>query len=195
MSNSKDICGSDCSAENPLKWDGTSQHKRILKALDPSSAPIDGRSTQDLIDFASNFAEEIKYFDKGNSEVGDWTNFFNSKIADLENQKTEPHYALFLAFLELFKYLQSDLNKITERHLDFYYRDVLQLKEKDPVADQAFVIFNLAKNINSHLVKKGTLLSAGDDDTGEELFYQVDKDTVSNKSQVEELKAVFSNKE
>ncbi|MEI6306390.1 MAG: hypothetical protein WCP33_06180, partial [Deltaproteobacteria bacterium] len=34
----------------------------------------------------------------------------------------EPHYALFLAFLQLFEYVRSETNTLTKRHLDLYYR-------------------------------------------------------------------------
>ena len=41
----------------------------------------------------------------------------------------EPHYALYLAFLRLFEQARAATNTFTGRHLDFYYRDVLRLKE------------------------------------------------------------------
>jgi hypothetical protein len=37
--------------------------------------------------------------------------------------KHQPHFALLLlSFLQLFKYAQDNINKITKRHLDFYIR-------------------------------------------------------------------------
>ena len=38
----------------------------------------------------------------------------------------EPHYALFLAFLQLLEYARDEANGLTAEHLDFYYRDVLR---------------------------------------------------------------------
>jgi hypothetical protein len=43
--------------------------------------------------------------------------------------KHDPHYALFLSFLRLMEYARSEANTITSRHLDFYYREVLQLQK------------------------------------------------------------------
>lgn len=48
---------------------------------------------------------------------------------DSDNTHT-PHYALFLSFLKLYKYAKESINTITQRHLDFYYKQVLQLVPK-----------------------------------------------------------------
>src|SRR6266498_3577449 len=46
-----------------------------------------------------------------------------------------PHLAILFGFLKLFRYLQSDLNSYTKKHLDFFYQDVLQLKPRAAVPD------------------------------------------------------------
>ncbi|WP_205703519.1 hypothetical protein [Hymenobacter radiodurans] len=43
-----------------------------------------------------------------------------------------PHYTLFLAFLRLREYARHEANTLPQRHLDFYYRDILRLREKPP---------------------------------------------------------------
>mgnify|MGYP001799982156 CR=1 FL=1 len=53
------------------------------------------------------------------------------------------------------------------------------------------LLFEIAKNVDQHLLKKGTLLKAGKDDGGKELFYALDQDLVLNKASVVELKTVF----
>ena len=55
--------------------------------------------------------------------------------ASLEDYPShQPHMTLFLTFLKLFSIVQEQMNGITERMLDFYYRDVLQLEEKPSVS-------------------------------------------------------------
>ena len=49
----------------------------------------------------------------------------------MKNDTHEPHYALFLAFLRLSN-MRSSGNTLTQRHLDFYYRVILGLKERAP---------------------------------------------------------------
>jgi len=103
----------------------------------------------------------------------------------------EPHIALFIAFLRLYQAVQADINKITEKHLDFYFRDVLQLKLKPATPDHSHLYFALAKHINEHELSEGTRFLAGKDQSGADLFYSLDKDIVLNKAQIDSLQTVF----
>ena len=199
-----------CLSKNPLVRDGTSQQQRLLKSLLPTYVAVDERSMKDLMSFVQKLATEVNYHEYNTitetTDISDWTDFFDITDEDWDTfslekylkklkkiSETEPHLALFFAFLYLFEVAQEDLNTITKRHLDFYYRDVLQLKENPAVADQVAIIFKLAKNVNEYQVKKGTKLKAGKDDTGIERLYELEKDIVVNKTTVEYLKAVFAN--
>ncbi len=182
----------NCNNKNSLQRDGTSQNQRLLAALLPEYVSVDERSMEDLIAFAKDFAAQINYFDLADATNGDWLDFFNQSISD--EQRTAPHYALFISFLELFAIAQRDLNTITKRHLDFYYREVLRLEERPAVADQVYIIFELAEQLSSGLVPQGTTLDAKKDATGKDLIYATDKDIVVNHGKVEQLKAVFINR-
>ena len=103
----------------------------------------------------------------------------------------EPHYALFLAFLRLFDYARAEANTLTGRHLDFYYREVLRLKEKAAQPGQAHLLVELAKHAPAHLLKSGELFKAGKDDLGKDAFFANDRDFVANQAQVAELKTVY----
>ncbi len=103
----------------------------------------------------------------------------------------QPHIALFLAFIQLFKTAQNDLNKITGRHLDYYYKDVLQIINLDEVPDEVHLIFELAKQVDSYLLKEGTELKAGKDSAGKEVNYKTEEDTVLNKASVAQIKTVY----
>ena len=105
-----------------------------------------------------------------------------------------PDIGLFISFLELFKQLQDQMNGITEKHLDFYYYNVLKLKERGLKPDKVNVFFDIAKHVDTHLLPKGTLLSAGRDLKGIEHFYATDEDLLLNQAKIEELKTVFISK-
>ena len=107
----------------------------------------------------------------------------------------EPHYALFLAFLRLFEYAQKEMNAITGRHLDFFYRKVLGLAAAPAQPDQVHLVLELAKHVDQHPLSKGTLLNAGKDATGKPLSYAVDGDTVLNPATVAEVQAFFVNRD
>ncbi len=106
----------------------------------------------------------------------------------------EPHVALFLTFLKLFSHAQTALNELTGRHLDFYYREVLQLRPRAAVPDRVHLVFELAKHVDAFLLKKGVRFKAGKDATGKEVHYELGKDTPLNRAAVAELKTVFVDK-
>lgn len=108
-----------------------------------------------------------------------------------EWRKHPPHYTLFLAFLKLLKAAQADLNQGTRRHLEFYYRDVLQLRPQTPAPDSAHVVIELAKSASAHLLPAGTLFRAGKDSAGQEVVYRLTRDQVFNKAAVARLMAVY----
>lgn len=170
-----------------LPQDGTSQKQRMPEALHPDYIRIDERSREDLLAFARALAAEIYYYNTDNQQQGSWEAFFTEEVAE-----SEPHKALFLTFLELFNYAREHLNTLTRRHLDFYYKEVLRLEEKPATPDQVHVLFQLAKNIKSHLLKAGALLKAGKDKNGAPLYYTTEKDIVVNKAEIGALKTLFT---
>lgn len=104
------------------------------------------------------------------------------------------HMALYLAFVRLFKFAQIQLNKLTGRHLDFYYERVLQFELQPAVSDSVHLLFELAKPIEQHLLAAGTQFKAGFDKDGNPVFYQLDEETALNKAVIdapEDIKSVF----
>ncbi len=105
-----------------------------------------------------------------------------------------PHMALFLTFLQLFSIAQEQMNGITGRMLDFYYRDVLHLEEKPSIPDRVHVIFELAKDIVQYDIAKATSLNGGKDSAGKDQVYTTNTDLVVNQAKVKELKTIFIQK-
>lgn len=103
----------------------------------------------------------------------------------------QPHYALFLAFLRLLEYARGEANSLTGRHLDFYYRDLLQLKEKAAEPGNAHLLVELAKQASSYVVKAGDLFKAGKDDLGNEAFFANDREVVVNQAKVAALMTLY----
>lgn len=106
-----------------------------------------------------------------------------------EYPKHEPHYALFLTFLKLFRYAQDSLNQFTKNHQDYYYKDVLRLRNQDPRADKAHLVIGLQKHVSNHILEKGTLFKGGKDIAGKERFYSLSENVVFNQAQVSQIKA------
>lgn len=103
----------------------------------------------------------------------------------------KPHYALFLAFLKLFRTSQEQMNGLLWRHLDHYYKDILRLQPKGPEPDHVHLVAELAKSVSAASLPQGALFKAGKDSLGKDVFYALDKETTFNKGEVAELKAVY----
>ncbi|MBC7849298.1 MAG: hypothetical protein H7Y31_06165, partial [Chitinophagaceae bacterium] len=110
---------------------------------------------------------------------------FDRTIIDFPDHS--PHYALFISFVKLFRHAQHALNSFTQRHLDFYYKDTLQLVNKPATPDAAHLVFELQKTIDKHLLSKGTLFKGGKDSIGKELTYELSDDIVLNKAVVSQI--------
>lgn len=102
-----------------------------------------------------------------------------------------PHTALYMTFLHLFEQAQNELNTLTHRHLDFYYRNLLQQRPDTGIPDQAHVCFQLAPGIRYQLLEKGTRLTAGKDAEGTELHFETNEDLLVNRARIAETKTLF----
>jgi len=185
----------DCNHKNPLQRDGSTQTERFRSALSPDFAELDNRTTEDFLAFAYRYAKHLKYFNFENQYDGNWEAFFEkintSTLEEIETQaNNNPHLVLFICFLKLFKFAQNQLNDLSGKHLDFYYKEVLQLKEKQETPDKIHLIFELAKNANQQMIEAGTRFKAGKDNTGIPLEYVAEEDTLLNKTSIELLRTI-----
>jgi hypothetical protein len=192
--------------------DGTSQVGRRSVALDPGYVSVDEHSIQDLLAFSASYANTLTYFDLKNNAAGNWSGFLNFDPADKKTLDTlgtfietpenfaapeydgyrHPHFALFLTFLQLLRQIQAQLNTFTRRHLEFYYQTVLQLAPKQSRPDRVHAIVELADGQSDFLLPAGTLLSAGQDSQGADLFYSTDGNILVNQAKVASLKSAFT---
>jgi hypothetical protein len=103
----------------------------------------------------------------------------------------EPHYALFLAFVRLLEHARAEANTLTRRHLDFYYREILRLRERPAAPGSAHLLLELAKQARSSLVAEGARFRAGKDAGGVDTFFAADRDVVANRARVAERRKVY----
>ncbi|WP_153801261.1 baseplate J/gp47 family protein [Foetidibacter luteolus] len=114
--------------------------------------------------------------------------FLKDTLSDFPSHT--PHYALYLTFLKLFQKAQEHVNGFTGRHLDFYYKEVLQLKNKAPVPDSVHLLFELQKGIEQKQLAAGTLFKGGKDVDGKEINYALADEIVVNRAVVKSLQGM-----
>ena len=103
----------------------------------------------------------------------------------------EPHLALLFTFLELFKYVQGDMNRLSEKHLDFFFMQVLRVKPKPHRPDHAHLVFEMAKQLEQYLIKEDTLFKDGKDANKADLLYSLDDEIVIDKAAIERLMTLY----
>lgn len=173
-----------------LKRDGTNRFDRLPAAFNPSFVKIDEKPVDALLQLIQNLAGEIQYYNAENQPDGDWKVFFEDV-----SKTQEPHIALLLTFLRLYGEAQKHLNETGKRHLDFYYRDFLKIKQKLAVPDRVNLIIETAKDVLNHQLKAGTEFTAGKDDSGKILVYKSVREIILNKASIGSLKSVFIDKQ
>ncbi len=197
MNKSKDII-------EAILRDGTSQKARPQKALNPTFILVEERTMEDFLDFAFRFSEQLKYYNLTDTAEGTWQVFFSmfstkEKIRKLiqdwgKTQEMEPHQALFLSFLKLFEHLKNDINQITQRHLDFFYKELLAFTVNEPIPDKVHLIFEPAKNSSQPKIEKDTPLNAGKDHSGNSRVYLTSRELIVSHASIENIKTLFIDK-
>ena len=107
---------------------------------------------------------------------------FQSSLRTRHNH--EPHIALFITFVHLFKHLQDELNSMVEKHLLFYYHDVLRLERRQLVPDKVHIVFELAAKQARHRLTAGTGLKAGADTNGVPMQYALTDELVISQAKL-----------
>jgi len=181
--------------KNNAPRNGTNRLNRLPKALDANFVAIDERDKDALYAFCEKLSSYINYyyFD-GVEQIGDWqTVFKKDKIRN--DGLTEPHLALFDAFLDLYAVAQKDLNQFTAKHLDYFYETVLGFEKKAAQPDKVYLTVELAKHITQYILDSDIEFKAGKNTDKKQQFYKLLSNFSFSHAKVAELKSVLVDKE
>ena len=198
-----------------LLWrKGTSQADRSLPGLDPDNLELMGLEVEDWLLFAHNFAQFLPFLPKISSPIiqKNWQLFFKDLIEvqelpekgsnayrDLQRSidaklksfadsgDLAPQMTLLVAFLKLLGFSKDRLNGITKRHLDFYYRKVLNIPGRAAHSDEAFLVIEGAKSPTA-LLPEGTVFDGGKDENGLSRHYVTNRAFSPNQARLVQLK-------
>lgn len=202
-----------------FKRNGTDQGDRLNTILDPDNLQLHDFDMEDWLLFTYNFAKQVNFFATNDSEnpSGNWQEIFDhfGIPQDIPNRKDKPystlkqniseilnsiefegsltpHMTLFVCFLKLLELSKTRFNLITKKHLDFFYKDILQIEKLPAKADKVHVIFELAKKSIEEQIPAQTQLDAGKDAEGNKLIYKTTEELIANKAQITQLKSVYN---
>lgn len=124
---------------------------------------------------------------------------FQNQALELMHQELKkdgshkPHITLLLAFLSLFQESRDQLNKITARHLDYCFRQVLMLENGKEKPDQTYLLFEVDDQKEQAVIPAETQFNAGQDANGKDLLYRLPDRFIANHAKVADLKHVYLN--
>lgn len=103
---------------------------------------------------------------------------------------TQPHIALLLTFLKLFKHQQAHSNGLVSRYLNFYYKEVLKFEPKPARADETFILFTLNDGVKNLKLTKGVPLAAGETEGGDSISFVTEQDVLLSSASISKVQVV-----
>lgn len=201
---------------------GTQQYERLAQELSAEYVSIEERSVEQQLAFMQQLSQHIRYFNLDNQEAGDWQGLFEADpkemLAYLDNPEafaiapdaslaqqreqqdrlsylSQPQRVLIGIFLRMSQAVRARFNALTQQHLDFYYREILQMAPQSDQADTLHVIAELAGNSLGTTLEKGTVLNAGNDAEGNPIQFALDANYQVNRAKLSETKTIRVNRE
>ena len=110
------------------------------------------------------------------------------------NSSNNAHIGLLFTFLELFKNLQIDINKITKKHLDYYFKNILKQSKLDLEKIRTFINIEIDENINKLILDNDNLLIAGQYDNGENILFKMNDSISLNNAKICSLMTIYTSR-
>ncbi|WP_318348813.1 hypothetical protein [Aquipluma nitroreducens] len=109
---------------------------------------------------------------------------------EIANSNHLPHNGLFFAYLNLYKNVQHDINLLTQKHLDFYYLDLLQKTRKKQEPHTALIALQLQPGTDELLINEGDKVNFIFEDKRQYVFESTST-TVINRAEISELRTIY----
>ncbi|KAF2341844.1 hypothetical protein [Flavobacterium tistrianum] len=102
-----------------------------------------------------------------------------------------PDTVLLRSFVKVLKVQQDRMNGLSEKHLDFYYRDILKQTKLPAIADQTFLCATLTKPTSVFTLPAGTLFNAGIDAQKNPILFASQKKVNLNPATITSVHKLF----
>ena len=106
---------------------------------------------------------------------------------------SRPDTALLIACLQLMKWPKAQFAALTQRHLDYFYKNILRMQQKQGRPNKVHLAINLDDAVKRYLLPKGLSFDAGTDIDGNTLRYVADESQWLNHSKIVAAKTLAVN--
>lgn len=109
----------------------------------------------------------------------------------LKSKTHLPSTGLYIAFAQLLRRAQEKLNLFPQRHLNFYYHEILKVQPRKRVSDAAYLVFHPTLEDREIWIKKGTEFVAGTDQDKHDVIYTAENDLMVSHAEIVSLKTLY----
>lgn len=117
------------------------------------------------------------------------SSFFLSTVLE-QYPYQSPHISLLISFLKIFQEVQGDVNKITQKHLDYFYFEVLGQNLRSSESDHVHLYFEPSEHISKTTVTSQTDVVAGIYEDGKDHLYTTDFDVEVTNARIADVKSI-----
>jgi len=203
--------------QHAIARNGTQQHERLAAELSAEFVSIEERSIEQQLAFMQQLTKHIHFINESGEVEGDWSGLLalepeqilayidNPEIFSVDTELpigrqreqldrlsrlSQPQRVMVYLFLRMTQVMRYQFADLTQRHLDFYYQQVLQISPNEGQADHLHVVAELNATAQGATVVKGSLLDGGTDESGAAIQYALDDTYSINKAQITEVKSL-----
>jgi hypothetical protein len=174
-------------------------NKDLLKQFRFQPSDLESSSKSEFIEIDGNLSLELLK-DEFNSMYGKIIYFKEivSRRFDEEIEGTDkhlPHIGLLLTFFKLFQFTQEQINSMTKRHLDYYYKDLLnQEPRKIDKSHFAMLALYLKQDVDRLVIDKGEGFDFNIEGVEDGIFY-TSGTTQINRAIISDIKSIYKSEE
>ncbi|GJM63448.1 hypothetical protein [Persicobacter diffluens] len=114
---------------------------------------------------------------------------------NLSQNNHQPHISLLLAFLDLYKIPQQEINKLGLLHLNHYYKNILKQAPYNFKADKTYLQFQLDEGVPAVEIEENTPFVAGETADGQKLIYEADHHSVITQAEAKKAGVYYASKQ
>lgn len=103
----------------------------------------------------------------------------------------DPHIGLLIAFIRSLNDLQDHINQFSYRHLDYFYRNILNQTNRAAIADKVYAIAPLASHKDKALINANERVTAGTYENGSDILYNVVSNWGINRAEIQSIRQLY----
>ena len=171
---------------DPKVWNDTVNSVPFSQSLDVNY-PLENNTKEDIYDSLISLGDKLLGFYK--NCIDDASEEFSS-IEKVESRY--PDTILIRVFAKLFSVYTEAMNGLSQKHLEFYFRDILKQREQFAEPDQVFIAAAINSKTDPLNLPQGTQFKAGLDANKQPILFETLRDTSLNPAKLGTVNTMYT---